>query len=418
MSGNDRTRFPKWIAFSMVLSTLGIVIALVATVTAQSGQPTLTIPDQTSALFGDTVAVPITYTSNSATIASTIFSIDFDETCLGFDAADDNGDGVPDAVSLNIPSSFDASVTVDLSDTDGELDFFIADLSPPLAALPDGELVTITFSALCEPQSGMSLVSSVAFSADPAVSFGDTPGQAVPGVAIDGSVQILGATPTHTPTNTPTHTPTPTNTATHTPTSTPSNTPTPTTTPGQGGQLPDLLVEEIRIVEEGEPICQSAPYNLPSVAQVTVRNGGAADAGPFVVELNDTRQTVNGGLAAGAAVVLEFASGFSGGENTATADVDNQIAESDESNNALTVSIPVPSPIPTCTPTPTGTATNTPTNTPTSTPTLTTTPGILTPTPTGTPQPPGDHPIYLPSILRDSAADSSLITPSPENCFL
>ena len=75
--------------------------------------------------------MPVNFTSNDHSIASTAFSVDFDQTCLAFDATDSDQDGIPDAVTLSLPGAFNVSVTFDGGDTDGELDFFIADLLPP-----------------------------------------------------------------------------------------------------------------------------------------------------------------------------------------------------------------------------------------------------------------------------------------------
>ena len=157
--------------------------------------PILGIPGNIPAHAGKTVSVPVNFTSNGHSIASTVFSVDFDQTCLAFDPTDSDQDGIPDAVTFNLPGAFDASVTFDGDDTDGELDFFIADLFPPLASLPDGTLATITFTATCQPAPGDSIIAPVGFSDDPSASFGNTEGQSVPGITIDGSVEILGGIP-------------------------------------------------------------------------------------------------------------------------------------------------------------------------------------------------------------------------------
>jgi hypothetical protein len=157
--------------------------------------PVLRIPSSILARAGGKVSVPVHFTGNGHQIASTTFSVDFDETCLVFDPSDNNRDGIPDAVDFNLPATFNATVTFEDEDTDGELDFMITDLLPPLSSLPDGVLVTISFTAMCHPTQGVSIIAPVNFSDDPIASFGNTDGQSVPGMTINGSVEIRSGIP-------------------------------------------------------------------------------------------------------------------------------------------------------------------------------------------------------------------------------
>jgi hypothetical protein len=84
--------------------------------------------------------------------------------------------------------------------------------------------------------------------------------------------------------------------------------------------------------------------------RVTVANTGAADATPFVVDVNGDQQTVSQGVGAGDTVSLWFP-GYQVGDNTANADATGQVAESDEQNNQLTQTLPVPTLPAPCTPT-------------------------------------------------------------------
>jgi hypothetical protein len=154
---------------------------------ALSDGPVLTIPDQVPASPGGMVTLPVNFTANGNSIASMIFSVDYDQTWLTFDPTDSDSDGIPDTVTLDIPSAFNASVTFDGGDTDGELDFFIADTFPPLASLPDGAIVSMTLNVGSPPSVTEAAVN---FSQDPVASFGDTSGQSVPGTTDDGSVLI------------------------------------------------------------------------------------------------------------------------------------------------------------------------------------------------------------------------------------
>ncbi len=156
---------------------------------AQTG-PHLEIPDQIPSFPFQTVSVPVQFSRNGTDLATITFSVDYDQTCLQFDPTDADGDGNPDAVTFNLPASFQGSATFDGNDADGELDFFVGDIFPPLSALPDGALATIAFQVICQPPSSTPILASVGFSTDPAASFGSTSGQSVPGTTADGSVAI------------------------------------------------------------------------------------------------------------------------------------------------------------------------------------------------------------------------------------
>jgi len=193
----------------------------------QTNGPALTIRTGITATVASTVTVPVDFRHNASGIASMTFSISFDPTCLAFDATDTNGDFTPDAVRFTLPPQFRGSAAYDPSDVDGELDIVIADFNPPLATLPDTDhLLTITFTAICAPASGQTLVTAVDFSSAPPPSFGNPAGADVNGTASGGTIIIAhpaAATVTPTATATATATPTPTATATPTATTMPTN---------------------------------------------------------------------------------------------------------------------------------------------------------------------------------------------------
>jgi len=157
--------------------------------------PILSIPSNIPVRTGQTVIVPVTFTGNGHTIATTVFSVDFDQACLAFDPTDSDVDGIPDAVRFSVPDAFDVSVTFDGNDPNGELDFVVADTLPPLTSLLDGVLATVQLTATCQPDPGTSMIAPVIFSDDPVPSYGDTGGWSVPGTAINGSVEIRSGTP-------------------------------------------------------------------------------------------------------------------------------------------------------------------------------------------------------------------------------
>jgi len=189
--------------------------------------PQLSISSNIPASPNSTVVVPVNFTSNGANVASTVFSIDYDETWLIFDET------LPNAIVFTLPAEFAGQCAPDQADPDGEINCFIIDPLVPLASLPDGVLLNITLKTK-NPLSPV--VAKVGFSTNsPPASFGDTNGQSVPGSTLDGSVQIGAGFPSwaylpliwyniFTPT-------TPIPTVTITPTDTPTTTPDPSITP-------------------------------------------------------------------------------------------------------------------------------------------------------------------------------------------
>ena len=159
---------------------------------ATGSGPHLEIPDHVPGIPYQTVAVPLLLTRYGTDLATAVFSLDYDQACLQFDPTDADGDGNPDSVAFSLPPAFQGSVTFDGNDADGELDFFIADVFPPLAALPDGQLASIEFQVTCQPPPGSPILADVGFSNEPAASFGGTNGQSVPGTTDAGSVMISG----------------------------------------------------------------------------------------------------------------------------------------------------------------------------------------------------------------------------------
>ena len=143
----------------------------------------------TSNYFAREAAVPVSLAGNGLDIAAAAFSIDFDETCLDFDTTDGNDNGIPDAIKLSTPPGFELVVRTNISDTNGELDLFIGDLTPPISALPDGTLLTIDLKATCQAEEEP-LPVRVGFGAAPAASFSDLNGGAVLGLVTDGVMEI------------------------------------------------------------------------------------------------------------------------------------------------------------------------------------------------------------------------------------
>ncbi len=153
--------------------------------------PELEIEAEIPAAEGETVAVDIAFDAHDHTVAATIFSVDYDQNCLSFDDADvAPADGIPDGLTVLVPGAFTVTAFHDVGDADGEIDVLIADLAPPLGALPDGPVLTATFTATCFPSAPGHVDAAVAFSADPQASYSDDFAQDIDGTTDDGSVRI------------------------------------------------------------------------------------------------------------------------------------------------------------------------------------------------------------------------------------
>ncbi|CAN5574361.1 hypothetical protein BH10CHL1_BH10CHL1_22490 [soil metagenome] len=241
---------------------------------AQINGPILTIPAGIVASDAETVTVPLNLSTNGVGIAAIVASIDFDETCLSFDASDHNGDLRPDNVHFNMPAQMSSAVSYDPADTQGELDFVIADYAPPITSLPDrNNLVTIIFTTTCTPAPGQMIVAPIKFSKAPAPSFSDPEGHRVSGMTTNGAVEIHNDPATASPTVNPSFTPTPI--AIITPATTPVATITPTVlvtgtiTAQTGGTLktgnvqlsfpPGAVTKDIVIVYQEQPLSSPPP---------------------------------------------------------------------------------------------------------------------------------------------------------------
>ena len=148
--------------------------------------------------------MPITFDADGARVSSIAFSVDYDESCLGFDPTDADSDGIADSVNLMVPEAFGTtSIGHDPEDADGEIDTVIADTIQPFEAMPNGVIMeialTVTEEASCSEEEA-----AVGFSSDPPALYANDEGERLEGDTEDGSVQISAPTPTATSTATAT----------------------------------------------------------------------------------------------------------------------------------------------------------------------------------------------------------------------
>ena len=179
------------------------------TATAIPAKPSLSIPEEISAAPGQTVNVSIALDSDGAEISGVTFSLQYDRSCLSFDPADDNSDGLPDSVSLSLSTEFGRTLIAEApEDSDREIDIVLADLVFPLAAMPDGLIVTIELN-VDDGSACWGETTVVGFWADAPATYFDANGEEMTGTTNDGSIEISDPPATPTPTFTATATPEP-----------------------------------------------------------------------------------------------------------------------------------------------------------------------------------------------------------------
>ena len=158
----------------------------------------LSVADANLNASSGSISVPVILNTDGASIASVGFSLDYDQTCLSFDATDANSDDIPDNIT-GLPVGFASSITHDAADSDGELDISLYDLSATPATLNDGALLTVAFgvNSSCVTTDGSTRDVTVNFSSAPAASFGDPTGTDVDGTTLNGTLTLkFNATPT------------------------------------------------------------------------------------------------------------------------------------------------------------------------------------------------------------------------------
>lgn len=120
-------------------------------------------------------------------------------------------------------------------------------------------------------------------------------------------------------------------------------TPTPLVT-AVPNTLPDLIVSDLVIAPNaGTDAC--GPLGILA----TIKNQGTRDVtGAITVKINSGVATFGNGLSAGGTKTVWLQNIASSGQNTATVDPNNQIVESNESNNQLSKTLTAPTKPPSC----------------------------------------------------------------------
>lgn len=142
--------------------------------------PSLTIPQEIPGSPGQTVVAPIAFDADGKAISSITFAVDYDQTCLSFDATDADFDGVPDSVTLEVPAAF--ITQVQFANEAIRFVLFAQGLT-----MPDGVFANVTLT-VSDKEECRGATAEVRFSFGP--NFGNNFGRPVSGWSQDGSVKI------------------------------------------------------------------------------------------------------------------------------------------------------------------------------------------------------------------------------------
>jgi hypothetical protein len=160
--------------------------------------PLLAVPDTTIKVTNNRFSVPVELATNGANLAAVGFVLNYDATCLIFDANDSNNDDTPDGIT-GLPIGFASSISHRTTDTGGALEIALLDDTQPIATLSNGALLMLTFDVKpdCVSTDGSVSLGTVTFAATPAVSFGAPNAVDVAGAASGAAIPLrFNAAPT------------------------------------------------------------------------------------------------------------------------------------------------------------------------------------------------------------------------------
>ena len=168
-SNEDRT-----VAVSDILCTarrfFGASSCGASVAAAASAPAVVAAPAAVLASANASVDVPISLETAGSNVAALAFAMNFDPTQFTFDATDADQDGVPDAVTLNVPPSMLRMVDV----TSGKLNIMVAGIAMPMPELSDGIVASIQLVGSAQASGALAPVTLTD------VSLGDAEGGAVP----------------------------------------------------------------------------------------------------------------------------------------------------------------------------------------------------------------------------------------------
>ncbi len=175
--------------------TPGVTLPITVQVAGSASGPKLRIAADATTHYSGSVTLPIAFAGSQYGISALDFALALPDTCLAFNPDDKDGNGIPDAVVFALTDAYSRTVTL-ADDAGGKrLIVQIADRSAPFASLADGKLLSVNFTATCQPPRGGQILVPLPLAAHPPLSFRDGGGKKVAGEGVDGSVRILWGRP-------------------------------------------------------------------------------------------------------------------------------------------------------------------------------------------------------------------------------
>ncbi len=150
---------------------------------ANMSTATLSVSSPPTVQAGQPITVEIRLETAGNSVAAAGFALALDSSRLSVDPTDSDGDGVPDAVAINVPANMTKSVR--WNSTLSRLEVAIFGTAMPLPTLSDGTLATITLAVAADANGTVPLDLQLA-------SLGNTNGDDVVVNGQDGSLHIDG----------------------------------------------------------------------------------------------------------------------------------------------------------------------------------------------------------------------------------
>ncbi len=142
----------------------------------------LTVSGNLVTVPGSIVDVPIMLTAAGNSVAAAAFAVNFDSSVLTFDATDADANGIPDAVTFNVPDGLMTAATYNVEES--RVEIIITGLIPPFPLLGDGAIATVSLTTNSDADDSATAVTITNGS------LGSDEGASIPVEINDGSVEI------------------------------------------------------------------------------------------------------------------------------------------------------------------------------------------------------------------------------------
>lgn len=140
-----------------------------------TGVPMISVTGTRQVQAGATISIPVQLTTQGSRLAGVSFSLEYDPTQLQLELP----------ATFTVPTTFGYTMAQTAPGQLGRVDVIVAAIAPPLAALPDGPILTLQFQA--RPGATTQAVSAIQLRNS---SFSDPQGQRLSGSATDGTITV------------------------------------------------------------------------------------------------------------------------------------------------------------------------------------------------------------------------------------